>query len=559
VHAYPFDRDMSTFIVETDEQSWQNAGLSCADEAGSVRYCENLFASELEGGKLLSNKSTWIKFNRIKNATWRHKNSVLIGDAAHTAHFSIGSGTKLAMEDSIALSEAFSQHTNVDDALRSYEDLRWVEVAKLQRAAEVSQRFFEDIRRWKEFDPEQFAVKLMTRSKRVTHDNLRLRDPAYIANVDRWFADHNGHKHLDPPPPPMFIPFRLRGLELMNRVVVSAMCQYSSEDGMPNDWHFIHLGTRAIGGAALLFTEMTDVSREGRISPGCAGMYKPEHVTAWRRIVDFVHTNSYAKIGMQLAHAGRKGSTKLSWEGMDEPLPSGNWPLISASPIPWTSLNQVPREMKREDMQLVIGDFVRAAQFAEQAGFDILELHMAHGYLLSSFFSPLTNRRSDEFGGSIENRMRFPLEVFDAVRRVWPDHKPISVRISATDWVPGGFDGGDSVVIAKMLKAHGCDIIDVSTGQTVPHAQPVYGRMYQAPYADRIRNEAGIPTITVGNIQNWDQVNTLLVSGQADLVALARAHLYDPYFTLHAAADQDYEVDWPNQYLPAKPRRRKGT
>ncbi len=559
VHAYPFDRDMSTFIVETDEQSWQNAGLNRAGEAESVHFCESLFASELEGGKLLSNKSIWIKFNRIKNATWRHKNIVLIGDAAHTAHFSIGSGTKLAMEDSIALSEAFSQHTNVDDALRAYEDSRWVEVAKLQRAAEVSQRFFEDIRRWKEFDPEQFAVKLMTRSKRVTHDNLKLRDPAYIAKVDRWFADHNGYKHLDPPPPPMFIPFRLRGLELMNRVVVSAMCQYSSEDGMPNDWHFIHLGTRAIGGAALLFTEMTDVSREGRISPGCAGMYKPGHVMAWRRIVDFVHTNSRAKIGMQLAHAGRKGSTKLSWEGMDEPLPSGNWPLISASPIPWTSLNQVPREMNREDMQLVIGDFVRAAQFAEQAGFDILELHMAHGYLLSSFFSPLTNQRSDEFGGSIENRMRFPLEVFDAVRRVWPDHKPMSVRISATDWVPGGFDGGDSVVIAKMLKAHGCDIIDVSSGQTVPHAQPVYGRMYQAPFADRIRNEAGIPTITVGNIQNWDQVNTLLVSGQADLVALARAHLYDPYFTLHAAADQDYEVDWPNQYLPAKPRSRKGT
>jgi len=356
----------------------------------------------------------------------------------------------------------------------------------------------------------------------------------------------------------MFIPFKLRGLELMNRVVVSAMCQYSAEDGMPNDWHLVHLGSRAMGGAALVFTEMTDISREGRISPGCAGMYKSEHVKGWKRIVDFIHTQSRAKIGMQLAHAGRKGSTKLSWEGSDEPLTTGNWPLISASAIPWTSLNQVPREMNREDMDMVIADFARAAQFAEQAGFDILELHMAHGYLLSSFLSPLTNQRKDEYGGSIENRARFPLEVFGAVRRVWPDQKPISVRISASDWTPGGLEPAESVTIAKMLKAFGCDVIDVSTGQTVPHAQPVYGRMYQAPFSDRIRNEAGIPTITVGNIQNWDQVNTLLVSGQADLVALARAHLYDPYFTLHSAADQDYEVDWPNQYLPAKPRRRKG-
>jgi anthraniloyl-CoA monooxygenase len=558
VHAYPFDRDMSTFIVETDEQSWLNAGLDRVNESESVRYCEKLFEAELEGGELVSNKSTWIKFNRIKNANWRHKNIVLIGDAAHTAHFSIGSGTKLAMEDAIVLSRAFSQHQSVEEALQHYEDSRWIDVAKLQRAAEVSQRFFEDIRRWKEFAPEQFAVKLMTRSKRVTHDNLKLRDPKYIAEVDRWFADHNGYRHLDPPPPPMFIPFRLRGLKLMNRVVVSAMCQYSSEDGMPNDWHFVHLASRAIGGAALLFTEMTDISREGRISPGCAGMYKSEHVKGWKRIVDFVHAHSGAKIGMQLAHAGRKGSTKLSWEGIDEPLPAGNWPLISASAIPWTSLNQVPREMNREDMEMVIADFARAARFAEQAGFDILELHMAHGYLLSSFLSPLTNQRKDEYGGSIENRARFPLEVFDAVRKVWPDQKPISVRISATDWAPGGLEPAESVAIAKMLKAHGCDVIDVSTGQTVPDAQPVYGRMYQAPFSDRIRNEAGIPTITVGNIQNWDQVNTLLVSGQADLVALARAHLYDPYFTLHAAADQDYEVDWPNQYLPAKPRRRKG-
>jgi anthraniloyl-CoA monooxygenase len=559
VHAYPFDQDMSTFIVETDERSWRNAGLDRATESETVRYCENLFQSELEGGRLVSNKSAWIDFKRVKNETWRHENIILIGDAAHTAHFSIGSGTKLAMEDAIKLAEAFSKHNTVDDALRTYEEDRWIDVAKLQRAAEVSQRFFEDIRRWKEFDPQQFAVKLLTRSKRVTHGNLKLRDPEYIAAVDRWFADQNGCADVDPPPPPMFTPFKLRSMELINRVVVSAMCQYSSEDGLAHDWHLVHLGTRAIGGAALVFTEMTDISRDGRISPGCAGMYKPEHADAWKRIVDFVHKNSRAKIGLQLAHAGRKGSTKLSWEGIDEPLPSDNWPLISASAIPWTDGNQVPREMNRDDMNLVIDDFVNAAKWGELAGFDIIELHMAHGYLLSSFLTPLTNQRTDQYGGSVENRMRFPLEVFDAVRKVWPQEKPISVRISATDWAPGGLEPEDSVAIAKMLKEHGCDIIDVSTGQTVPFAQPIYGRMYQAPFADKIRNEADIPTITVGNIQNWDQVNTLLISGQADLVALARAHLYDPYFTLHAAADQDYEVDWPNQYLPAKPRRRKGT
>jgi anthraniloyl-CoA monooxygenase len=558
VHAYPFDKDMSTFIVETDEISWKNAALDVANEDESVSYCEKLFAPELQGHSLLSNKSSWINFRRIRNETWHHKNIVLIGDAAHTAHFSIGSGTKLAMEDAIMLSGTLQKNEKIEEALEDYEKNRWIDVSKLQRAAEVSQHFFEDIKIWKNFDPEQFAVKLLSRSKRVTHGNLKLRDPEYIARVDRWFADRNGCPHINPSPPPMFTPFRLRDMELQNRVVVSAMCQYSARDGVPEDWHLVHLGSRAIGGAALVFTEMTDISREGRISPGCTGMYKTDHLPAWKRIVHFIHSNSMAKIGIQLAHAGRKGSTKLSWEGSDEPLPVGNWPLISASSIPWSSQNQIPKEMDRYDMDQVVADFVKAAQMAQEAGFDILEIHMAHGYLLSSFISPLTNIRKDEYGGSVRNRMRFPLQVFDAVRKVWPDAKPMSVRISATDWARGGLDAEQSVEVASLLKEHGCDIIDVSTGQTTTEAQPVYGRMYQAPFADRIRNTLKIPTMSVGNIQNWDHVNTLIVSGQCDLCALARPHLYDPYFTLHAAAEQDFDLPWPNQYLPAKPRLRKG-
>ena len=558
VHAYPFDRDNSTFIVETDEESWINAGLDTADEQTSIRYCETLFQEELDGRPLHSNNSAWINFRRIKNQTWRHQNIVLIGDAAHTAHFSIGSGTKLAMEDSILLAKALSANPDVPRALEDYERERWVDVAKLQRAAEVSQSFFEDIKRWRDFEPEQFAVKLLSRSKRVTHGNLKVRDPEYIAGVDRWFADRNGCSDIQPAPPPMFTPFRLRDMTLSNRVVVSPMCQYSAEDGTPNDWHLVHLGSRAIGGAGLVFTEMTDVSREGRISPGCTGMYKPEHVAAWKRIVDFVHFHSHARICLQLAHAGRKGSTKKLWEGGDIPLDEGNWPLISASPLPWSAENQPPREMTRKDMDTVRDQFAGAARMAIEAGFDMLEIHMAHGYLLSSFISPLSNLREDEYGGSIENRMRFPLEVFQAVRKAWPDSRPISVRISATDWAPGGLDGPQSVAVARMLKEYGCDIIDVSTGQTSTLAKPVYGSMYQAPFSDRIRNEAKIPTIAVGNIQNWDQVNTLVVSGQADLCALARPHLFDPYLTLHAAAEQGYEVPWPDQYLPAKPQKRKG-
>jgi anthraniloyl-CoA monooxygenase len=558
VHAYPFDAETSTFIVETDEQAFEGAGLHQAGVEESVKFCESLFAEDLDGHPLLTNKSEWINFRRIKNATWHADNVVLIGDAAHTAHFSIGSGTKLAMEDAIALVDALVKHGRGGDvrrALAAYQDARWVDVAKLQKAATTSREWFEEIRRYREAEPLEFAVSLLTRSKRVTHDNLRTRDPAFVARVDRWFADRNGCDEVDPPPPPMFTPFSLREMQLVNRVVVSPMCQYTAEEGTPNDWHLVHLGSRAVGGAGLVFTEMTDVSALGRISPGCTGIYTDEHVVQWKRIVDFVHAHSKAKIAMQLGHAGRKGSTRLMWEGIDQPLPSGNWPILAASAIAYHPHSQVPKAMDRADMDGVKADFVRAAQRAIEAGFDMLEIHMAHGYLLASFISPLTNRREDGYGGSLEARMRYPLEIFDAVRAVWPAERPMSVRISATDWVPGGLTGDDAVEIARMLAAHECDLVDVSTGQTVPEAQPNYGRMYQTPFSDRIRHEVGIATMAVGAILGWDHVNTIVVSGRADLCALARPHLFDPYLTLHAAAEQGYDhVHWPSEYLSVKPR-----
>ena len=557
VHAYPFDAEMSTFIVETDEGTWRRAGLDTAPEEASVGYLEKLFAPELQGNGLLSNKSTWIRFRRVKNKTWHRGNVVLIGDAAHTAHFSIGSGTKLAMEDAIALATSLGAGAtgDVEAALKSYEEARFVDVIKKQRAAEVSQRWFENIGRYAGFEPEQFVAGLLTRSRKVTHENLRLRDETYVLDVDRWFADRNGRKGVDPPPPPMFTPFKLRSMTLLNRVVVSPMCMYSAEDGMPNDWHLVHLGGRAVGGAGLVIAEMTDVSRDGRISPGCTGMYRDEHVAAWRRIVEFVHRHSRAKIALQLAHAGRKGSTRVMWEGSDEPLPSGNWPLLAPSAIAWAPANQIPKEMDRADMEKVRDDFVLAAARAEAAGFDMLELHFAHGYLLACFLSPLTNRRRDLYGGSLDNRMRFPLEIFDAVRRNWPAEKPISVRLSASDWIEGGFDVDQAAEVSRRLKERGCDIIDVSSAWTTPESIPAFGSLYQVPFSDKIRNEVGIPTMTVGNVQSWDQVNTILVSGHADLCVLARPHLFDPYFTLHAAAQQKfYDVRWPDQYLPAKPK-----
>jgi anthraniloyl-CoA monooxygenase len=558
VHAYQYDKEYSTFIVECTEETWKRAGLDQADEDQTIAYCEALFRDELKGARLIKNRSLWRTFPTIKNRHWHHENIVLMGDAAHTAHFSIGSGTKLAMEDAIALAASLQKYRKVDDALDAYEAERRPAVDAVQRAAQVSLQWFEEAERYfGRLEPIQFAFSMLTRSLRITHENLRLRDPEFVRQVDRWFASTAANQSgvnvpAEPAPPPMFTPFRLRDLVIPNRVVVSPMCQYSAEDGTPDDWHLVHLGSRALGGAGLVMTEMTDVSRDGRISPGCTGMYKPEHVGAWKRVVDFVHEHSAAKIGLQLAHAGRKGSTRLMWEGIDEPLENGNWQIVAPSPIPYLPHSQVPKPMDRADMDQVRADFVRAARMAEQAGFDIIELHFAHGYLLASFLSPLTNKRTDEYGGTIEHRMRFPLEVFDAVRAVWPQAKPISVRVSATDWMPDGFTPDDAVILARALKGRGCDIVDVSAGQTVPEAKPVYGRLFQTPFADRVRHEADIPTMTVGNISSWSDVNSILAAGRADLCVLARAHLYDPYWTRHAAYEQGYDLPWPPQYLSGK-------
>ncbi len=558
VHAYRYDARHSTFILETTEETWRRAGLDRASEDDTVAFAERLFARELEGHRILKNRSLWRSFPTVRNARWRWRNVVLVGDAAHTAHFSIGSGTRLAMEDAIALAGALGRHRDVASALAAYEEERRPQVESIQRAAQVSLEWFEQTERYHgRLEPLQFAFSLLTRSLRVTHENLRVRDAKFVDSVDRWFAaraaDQSGvGVSVQPTPPPMFTPFRLRDLVLGNRLVVSPMCQYSAEDGTPGDWHLVNLGSRAVGGAGLVIAEMTDVSREGRITPGCTGMYRPEHVAAWKRIVDFVHRHSQARIALQLAHAGRKGSTRRLWEGIDEPLPEGNWPLISASALPYLPHSQVPREMDRADMDRVRDDFVRAARMAEAAGFDMLELHMAHGYLLASFISPLTNVRRDEYGGPLEKRMRYPLEVFDAVRAVWPAGKPISVKISATDWAPGGLTGEEAVEVARLLKAHGCDLITVSTGQTVPDAQPAYGRLYQVPFSDRIRHEAGVPTMAVGAIASYADVNSILAAGRADLCALARGHLWDPYWTRHAAWEQGYPLPWPDQYVSVK-------
>src|SRR5437899_2952721 len=464
VHAYRYNASMSTFILEAREETWRGAGLDQADEDQRLAFCERLFAEELQGHRLLKNRSLWRNFPTVRNGCWHHRNVVLVGDAAHTAHFSIGSGTKLAMEDAIALARALQRHGEVKKALAAYEEDRRPEVERLQRAAQVSLEWFEETERYHgRLEPIQFAMSLLTRSLRVTHDNLKLRDPGFVATVDRWFASQAERQSrvavsVAPLPPPMFTPFRLREMLLSNRVVVSPMCQYSAEDGTPNDWHLVNLGSRAVGGAALVVAEMTDVSREGRITPGCTGMYKAEHVAAWKRIVDFVHAASPARIALQLAHAGRKGSTRRLWEGSDEPLPDGNWELISASALPYHPHSQVPRAMDRRDMDIVRDQFVAAARMAEHAGFDMLELHMAHGYLLASFISPLTNVRTDEYGGSRENRARYPLEVFDAVRAVWPRAKPMSAKISATDWAAGGLPPDEAVGLARRLREHGCVI-----------------------------------------------------------------------------------------------------
>lgn len=546
VHAYRYEPDRSTFIVECREDTFRRAGLDHADEDETVAYFEALFAEKLKGHRLLKNRSVWRNFPTVHNERWSFDHVVLLGDAAHTAHFSIGSGTKLALEDAIALVEQLDKHPRVPEALAAYEAERKPKVLALQRAAQVSLRWFENTERYMALHPLEFTFSLLTRSLRVTHEGLKARDPAFVREVDAHVAQkaeaQSGVRVVAAgaaPPPPMFTPFRLRSLVLDNRVVVAPMCQYSAEDGRIDDWHLVHLGSRALGGAGLVITEMTDVSADGRITPGCAGLYRQDHVAAWRRVVDFVHARSRAKIGVQLAHAGRKGATKRMWEGMDKPLERGAWPLISASAIPYLPESQVPKAMDRADMDRVTSDFVQAARRAEEAGFDLIELHCAHGYLLASFISPLTNRRTDAYGGPIENRMRYPLEVFDAVRAVWPADKPMSVRISATDWAPGGLTTDDLVALCVMFREHGADIIHVSAGQTDPSSKPEHGRLFQTPLAELVRLEANVPTIAVGNIQSYADVNSIIAAGRADLCALARAHLYDPYWTRHATACDD--------------------
>ncbi len=572
VHAYPFqvagqgeaEETLSTFIVECHEDVWRRAGLDHATEGDTLAYVERLFAEELAGHRLLANRSIWRSFPTISNERWVHGRIVLVGDAAHTAHFSIGSGTKLAMEDAMALAAAFREHgtDDVPRALQAYEQSRRLDVLKLQKAAQTSLEWFENSKRYVHQHPLQFTFNLLTRSKRITYDNLGRRDPELVRRVTEWFADQNGlERDADgKAPPPMFAPFKLRELELKNRIVVSPMCQYSARKGIVGDWHFVHLGSRAVGGAGLVFTEMTDVSPEGRITLGCAGMYSGQHVRAWKRIVDFVHENSDARIGIQLAHAGRKGSCSLPWEG-DGPLTGDDaWRTLAPSPLPFAPGWHVPKEMDREDMDRVRDSFAAAAGLALEAGFDALELHAAHGYLLSSFLSPKSNRRTDEYGGDLERRMRFPLEVFEAVRAAWPVEKPIVVRVSATDWLDGtgGQTVDDTIAFARALQFRGCDAIDVSSGGNTPESKPVYGRMYQVPFAERIRYEVGMPVLAVGAIQGHDHANTILAAGRADLAVMARPHLVNPYVTLTAAAAYDYlNAPWPKQYLPAKPRGRR--
>jgi len=554
-HAYRFDESTSTFIVETPEENWLRAGLDRMTTAESISFCEKLFAKHLDGESLMSNashlKSPWINFLRITNENWVHQNIVLLGDAAHTAHFSIGSGTKLALEDAIALAKSIETHSNLQEALKSYEAERKIEVLKIQNAARNSTDWFENVKRYTKLEAEQFAYSLLTRSQRISHENLRLRDNQYVKQVESWMAAQSG---IDAKPiPPMFTPFKLRELTLDNRVVVSPMAMYSCQNGTPDDFYLVHLGSRAHGGAGLVFTEMTCVSADARISPGCAGMYLPEHQEAWKRIVDYVHSRTSAKIAIQLGHAGAKGSTQLGWEEDGEPLLEGNWPLIAPSAVPYSPRHAIPKAMTKDDMERVKADFLRSTEWAAACGFDWLELHCAHGYLLSSCISPLSNQRTDEYGGSIENRCRYPLEVFRAMRDRWPSHKPMSVRISAHDWAPGGNTDNEAVMIAHLFKDAGADLIDVSSGQTSEQARPVYGRMYQTPFSDRIRNEVGIATMAVGAIFEPDHVNSIIAAGRADLCAIGRPHLADPYWTLHAAAQLGYtDIKWPNQYLRGK-------
>ncbi|MER5794374.1 bifunctional salicylyl-CoA 5-hydroxylase/oxidoreductase [Streptomyces sp. NPDC001980] len=561
VHGYPYSDAGSTFIVEMHEDVWRRAGFDAtedtvfapgASDEQAVSRVRELFAAELDGHRVFANNSKWLNFTTVRNERWHHENLVLIGDAAHTAHFSIGSGTKLAMEDALALAACLHEHPDAESALSAYESERRPVVESTQRAAQASLEWFENIGMYARQEPTQFCFNLLTRSRRITYDNLRTRDAEFADRVDTAFAAAQG---LDGRAPAMFQPFRIGQLELKNRVIVSPMDMYSAVDGVPGDFHLVHLGSKAMGGAGLVMTEMVCVSPEGRITPGCTGLWNDAQRGSWTRVVDFVHTNSTARIGLQLGHSGRKGSTRLMWEGMDEPLPDGNWETVGPSPLPYGPGSSTPRELTRADLDRIRDEFTAAARRGADAGFDLLELHCAHGYLLSSFLSPIANHRTDEYGGSLENRLRFPLEVFDAVRGVWPAGRPVIVRISATDWMPDGNTEHDAVEIARAFVAHGADAIDVSTGQVTKDEKPAYGRSYQTPFADRIRHEVaaatGAAVIAVGAIASYDDVNSILLAGRADLCALGRTHLYDPHWTLHAAAEQEYAgaaAEWPVQF-----------
>lgn len=562
VHAYQFDDQTSTFIVECNPETYAAFGFEYMDHMESAEVCRKIFEKYLGGHDLMTKSahirgSAWINFPRVLCHQWIKGNVVLIGDAAHTAHFSIGSGTKLGFEDAISLANHLNSGENITKALRTYQDERELEALKLQSAARNSMEWFEEIERYLDYDSIQFTYALLTRSQRVSHENLRLRDKDWLEGVEKDFAEKAMGRSVNEPIPPMFTPYKLRGMELKNRVVVSPMSMYSAKDGLIDDFHFVHYGARAMGGAGLMYTEMTDVSSAGRITPGCAGIYTDEQEAAWKRVVEYVHDFSDCKIALQLGHAGRKGSTKVGWEGYDMPLDEGNWELLAPSPIKWDKINQVPREMTEQDFDQVLQEFVEATKRAEAAGFDMIELHAAHGYLLSSFITPVSNQRTDEYGGSLENRLRFPLRVLKAMRAVWPAEKPISVRISSTDWVGDkGVTPQEAVLIGKAFVNAGADIIDVSAGQTLPGDQvaPVFGRMFQTPMSDRIRNEAHVTTMAVGNIYETDHVNSILAAGRADLVLLARPHLMDPSWTIRSAAELEYHGDAvtvPKQYITA--------
>ncbi|GFE87701.1 bifunctional salicylyl-CoA 5-hydroxylase/oxidoreductase [Steroidobacter agaridevorans] len=569
-HIYRFDDQTSTFIVETTDAAFKAHGLDKMDQDQSIAFCERIFAETLDGHRLMTNArhlrgSAWLNFNRLVCERWSHYNGkshvVLMGDSAHTAHFAIGSGTKLAIDDAIELTNQFEiaghDANKIPAVLDAYEQIRRVDVARIQNAARNAMEWFEVVghRYADQLEPEQFMYSMLTRSQRISHENLRLRDKVWLESFERWFAARAGVE-LAPQgvvPPPMFTPYKVRGLTLHNRIVVSPMAMYSAENGVPNDFHLVHLGARAMGGAALVFPEMTCVSPDARITPGCLGLWNETQADAFRRIVDYVHRQTPAKIGMQLGHAGRKGATKVAWEGIDQPLEQGEWPLISASALPYLRYSAVPRSMDREDMNQVVADFVAATRRAAEVGFDILELHAAHGYLLSSFLSPLTNLRDDEYGGTHENRARFPLEVFQAVRAAWPHDRPISVRLSTHDWFDGGNTPEDAAVFARMFKEAGADLIDCSSGQVVKEEKPVYGRLFQTPFADKIRNEIGVATIAVGAISEADHANSIIAAGRADLCAVARPHLADPFFVMHEAAKIGYPAQaWPKQYHSAR-------